>query len=185
MVRSEVLILAPGRKMQEDVDFWTLENQRLVLAYFDIFLRHGFQAHTTDRVTVADDGFEAVTLDFEFEDMGEHRGSDWWAWIPHAGRVEHQGRHPDYVLIFDGLRFDIRSGGGSRQTYDRPGAGRAEVDVEYVLWDNRNQEVVASGKVHEESYTSSPDPSNTIFKELFEKVAAEVVRNSPLEAARP
>lgn len=180
LVQSEVLILPPGQKMQEELEFWTLESQRLVLAYFDIFLRHGFEDWTSSRVTVADDEFEPTTLEFAYQNMGGDNGSEWWAYVPLSGQVEHGGRHPDYVLIFDGLRFNIRSGGGSRQTYDRPGSGRIEVDLEYVLWDNRGQEVAAVGVVHEEAYTSSPNASNEIFKSLFERVAAEVIRNSPL-----
>ncbi len=178
--RSEVLILPPGQKMREEIPYWTLESQRLVLAYFDIFLRHGLETKTTSRVFVAEDEDETQALEFAFQSMGRDQGSEWWAYVPQAGQVAHQGRYPDYVLIFDGLRFRIHGGGGARQTYDVPGTGKVEVDLEYVLWDNQNQEVVASGRLHEESYTNSPSVSNEIFKELFEKMADDVVRRSPL-----
>jgi len=55
-----------------------------------------------------------------------------------------------------------------------------ELDLEHALWDNRNQAVAACGRLHEESYTNSPHPSSEIFKGLFEKMAEEVVRNTPL-----
>jgi hypothetical protein len=179
-VQSEVLIMPVGQKTREELHNWTSENHRLVLAYFDIFLRHGFDQKTRARVTVAEDGFEADSLEFSFEGMEGDNGPDWWSFVPLSGRVEHSGRYPDYVLIFDGLRFFIRSGAGARQTYDIPGGGRVEVHLEYILWDNQNQEVAAYGRLHQESQTSSPHPSSEIFKELFQKMAEEIVRNSPL-----
>lgn len=179
-VLSEVLIMPLGQKTKEELRNWTSESQRLVLAYFDIFLRHGFEEHTTSRVIVTEDRFETDSLEFAFQGIGENGDPDWWAFVPQSGRLEYGGRYPDYVLIFDGLRFFIRSGGGSRQTYDVPGGGTVEVDLEYILWDNRNQEVAANGRLHEGSQTSSPFPSSQLFKGLFEKMAEEVVRNTPL-----
>lgn len=181
-VRSEVLILPLGQKTKEELDYWTSESQRLVLAYFDIFLRHGFSHATMDRVIVTDDTFETDAIEFAFQGTDQGNGQEWWSFVPQAGRLHYQGNTPDYVLIFDGLRFRVQSGGGSRQTYDVPGAGKVELDLEYVLWDNHSQEVVASGRLHEESQTSSPHPSSELFKRLFEKMAAEVVRRTPLNS---
>lgn len=179
-VRYEVLIPPLGEKMREELPYWTLESQRLVLAYFDIFMRHGFENSTDSRVIVSEDGLETDSLEFVFQSMGEEGGPEWWAFVPQSGRIAHGGRYPDYVLVFDGLRFRIQGGGTARQTYDTPGGGKVEVDLEYILWDNRNQEVAASGRLHEESYTNSPHPSSEIFKDLFQRMAAEVVRNTPL-----
>ena len=179
-VRSEVLIMPLGQKMKDELPYWTMESQRLVLAYFDVFLRHGLERTTTSRVIVREDGPETDSMEFDFQNMGEDGGPEWWAFVPLSGRVAHAGRYPDYVLIFDGLRFRIRSGGAARQSYDNPGGGKVELDLEYVLWDNRTQEVAAFGQLHEEAYTNSPHPSSEIYKGLFEKMAEEVVRNTPL-----
>jgi len=179
---TEVLIMPLGQKTQQELPYWTSEANRLVLAYFDIFLRHGFEGATSSQVKVANEEFEGDSLEFEYRDMGQGGDSHWWSYVPVSGRVAHSGSYPDFVLIFDGLRFRIRNGSGSRQTYDVPGAGKAEVDLEYVLWDNRTQEVAASGLLHEEVYTSSPNPSNEMFKALFGRLADEVVRNSPLSS---
>jgi hypothetical protein len=166
--------------MQEELPYWTLESQRLVLAYFDIFMRHGFENTTASRVIVSEDGFEPDSLEFAFQDMEDGGGPESWSFVPLSGRVAHGGRYPDYVLVFDGLRFRINSGAVARQTYDNPGGGKVEVDLEYVLWDNRKQEVAGFGKLHAASYTNSPDPSSALFKEIFEKMAEEVVQNTPL-----
>jgi hypothetical protein len=169
-----------GQKTKEQLAYWTREDQRLVLAYFDIFLRHGFGQKTTSDVTVTEESFEADSLELDFRAVDENHGTEWWSYVPISGRVEYDGQFPDYVLIFDGLRFRIRSAGGSRQTYDVPGRGTAEVELEYVLWDNRTQEIAALGRLHEATPTSTPHPSSDLFKELFERMAEEVVRNSPL-----
>lgn len=182
MVQSEVLILPLGQKTKEELEYWTSQDQRLVLAYFDIFLRHGFNHATRDRVIVPDDTFETDAIEFAFQSTDQGNGQEWWSFVPQAGRLLYQGTAPDYVLVFDGLRFRVQSGGGSRQTYDTPGAGKVEVDLEYVLWDNHSQEVVASGRLHEEAQTSSPHPSSELFKRLFEKMATEVVRRTPLNS---
>lgn len=179
-VRPEVLILPLGQKMQEELPYWTGESQRLVLAYFDIFLRHGLESTTTSRVIVPEEAPDTDSLEFAFQNMGEDGDPEWWSFVPLSGRVAHGGRYPDYVLVFDGLRFRIRSGAGARQTYDNPGGGKVELDLEYVLWDNRNQKVAASGRLHEESATSSPHPSSEVFRGLFAKMAEEVVQNTPL-----
>ncbi len=55
--QSEVLIMPLGQKTSEELAYWTSENQRLVLAYFDIFLRHGFWEKTSSDVVVPEDGF--------------------------------------------------------------------------------------------------------------------------------
>jgi len=175
----EVLILPLGQKTQQELPYWTSEAQRLVLAYFDIFLRHGFSEKTASRVTVADDSTAADGLELVFQGREERGGQEWWSWLPTSGTVEYLGRTPDFVLIFDGLRFRIRSGGGARQTYDVPGGGQVEIDLEYVLWDNRNQEIAAYGRLHEESRTSSPHPSSELFRNLFLKMAEDIVKNSP------
>ncbi len=130
--------------------------------------------------TESEDGFQADSLAFVFQSMDEDRGQAWWSFMPSSGRVEHGGQYPDYVLIFDGLRFRVLAGAGARQTYDAPGGGKVELNLEYVLWDNRNQEVAAYGRLHQESATSSPHPSSELFKRLFEKMAEEVVQKSPL-----
>jgi hypothetical protein len=169
-----------GQKTTEELAYWTSESQRLVLAYFDIFLRHGFDQKTTSRVIVTEDSFESASLEIAFQGMEADQDTEWWSFVPVSGRVEHSGRYPDYVLIFDGLRFRIVSGGGARQTYDVPGGGKVELDLEYVLWDNQRQEIAAFGRLHQESQTSSPHPSSELFKSLFEKMAEEVIRTSPL-----
>jgi hypothetical protein len=179
-VQYDVLIMPLGQKTKEERGYWTSESQRLVLSYFDIFLRHGFDLKTSSRVTVAEEDFEATGLQVEFKNIEEDRGSEWWSFVPVSGQVVHGGRTPDYVLIFDGLRFRIQSGGGARQTYDTPGGGRVEVDLEYILWDNRNQEIAAHGRLHEEAQTSSPHASSMLFKNLFEKMAEDLVRETLL-----
>jgi len=179
-VQSDVLSMPLGQKTQDEIGYWTGEDQRLVLAYFDVFLRHGFKEKTTSNVIVTDDASEANTIEFAFQNVEESGDSDWWAFVPLSGQVRHNGEVPDYVLIFDGLRYRIRRGGGSRQTYDVPGAGMVEVDLEYVLWDNRNEVVAASGRLHEESATNSPHASSELFRGLFQKMAEEIVRHSPL-----
>jgi hypothetical protein len=169
-----------GQKTREELGYWTSENQRLVLAYFDIFMRHGFESKTTSRVTVAEDSFEADSLELVFQNTEENGDSEWWSFVPVSGYVEHDGRFPDYVLLFDGLRYRILSAGGARQTYDVPGSGMVEVELEYVLWDNKNQEIAASGRLRERTSTNSPHASSDLFKAVFEKMADEVIRNSPL-----
>lgn len=179
-VQADVLILPLGQKTKEELDYWTTESQRLVLSYFDIFLRHGFEQATTSPVTVAEDSFETDALEVAFQPMEPDNDPDWWSYVPLSGRVQHAGRYPDYVLIFDGLRFRIRGGGGARQTYDVPGSGKVDLDLDYLLWDNRNQEVAAYGKLHEDAITSSPHAASGIFRELFQRMAEEVVKSTPL-----
>ena len=163
-VQADVLILPLGQKTKEELDYWTTESQRLVLSYFDIFLRHGFEQATTSRVTVAEDSFETDALEIAFQAMEPDGDPEWWCYVPLSGRVQHAGRYPDYVLIFDGLRFRIRGGGGARQTYDVPGSGKVDLDLDYLLWDNRNQQVAAYGKLHEDAITSSPHAASGIFQ---------------------
>lgn len=57
-----------------------------------------------------------------------------------------------------------------------------EVDLEYVLWDNLEERVAAMGVLHEESLASSPSPSNELFRDLFERMAEDVIRASPLSS---
>jgi len=179
-VQADVLILPLGQKTTEELAYWTTESQRLVLAYFDIFLRHGFDQVAASNVTVAEDSFGTDGLEIAFQAMDPDGDPDWWCYVPISGQVQHGGRYPDYVLMFDGLRFRIRGGGGLRQTYDVPGSGKVEVDLEYLLWDNRNQKVAAYGKLHEDAITSSPHAASGLFRELFERMAEEVVKNTPL-----
>ena len=179
-VRSSVLVMPLGQKTADELNYWTSQDQRLVLAYFDIFLRHGFDQMTTSRVIVPEESFQPTGLQTEFRNIEEDRGGEWWSFVPQAGQVAHRGTYPDYVLILDGLRFRIQGGGGARQSYDTPGGGKVEVDLEYILWDNKNQEIAAHGRLHEQSQTSSPHASSDLFKDLFEKMAEKIVQNSPL-----
>ncbi len=179
-VETEVLVMPLGQKTTGELSYWTTQDQRLVLAYYDIFLRHGFRHKTTSRVVIPEMSFRTDALELDLRQMEPERDPEWWAYVPLSGSVEHQGRLPDFVLIFDGLRYRVRGAGGSRQTYDVQGGGKVEVDLEFILWDNRNQEVAAAGRLHEESSTSSPHLSSEIFQDLFEKMAEEVVRKSPL-----
>ncbi|MBT8396689.1 MAG: hypothetical protein HKO65_10270 [Gemmatimonadetes bacterium] len=179
-VQKEVLVLPLGPKTTGQLSYWTTQDQRLVLAYFDIFLRHGFKNMTTSRVVVPEVSYETNALELALQQVDADRDPEWWAYVPLSGRVQHAGRYPDYVLILDGLRYRVRSAGGSRQSYDTPGGGKVELDLDFVLWDNQNEEVAAAGRLHEESSTSSPHLSSEIFQDLFEKMAEDVVRNSPI-----
>ena len=105
------MILPPGQDIERQRAFWTGESQRLVLAYFDIFLRHGFHESTSCRVIVAEDGFESVGLELANGDLGGSSDEERGGFAPEEGRISYDRRYPDYVLM-----FDVRSVEGRRLT---------------------------------------------------------------------
>jgi len=121
------------------------------------------------------------SLSFAYEQVHLNNETPVYMFIPQSGVITYRDIVPNFVLFFDHFRCYksveetsiVGVGMGSSRRY------RISVDVEYLLWDNKNQKIASLGRLSKER-TLLDTPDKNAYIMVLESVAKSIVRKSPL-----
>lgn len=160
----------------EKVDMFNQQERE----YFYNYMGPALAEKTTAKIYGIDPFFMPTSIEFSYQQLVFENGTQTKMFAPISGKVKYYDTTPDYVLFFEDLMFikDFReeSGGlgrGSVKKYSMKAA------VNYLLWDNNKQKIVAYGKLGNDfNFLDFPNREN--YVQLFDKWAFLIVQKSPL-----
>lgn len=121
------------------------------------------------------------SLSFSYKQVYTHNEIPVYMFVPDSGTIVYREIVPNFILFFNHFRCYksveetsiVGVGMGSSRRY------RINVDVEYLMWDNKNQQIVSVGRVSKER-TLLDTPDKDAYIGVFEKVARAIIKKSPL-----
>lgn len=171
--------LTPDREAEEDQQtaYFTGEGHKLFYRLFGLELQEVASAEIVDL------GSNYRPAERPFEPRGLRMPSGDSLYIPMPdGAVAGPNRTADFALLIDELTFAPRSEStrsGQFGSTERTSNLYVTATCEYMLWDNRREQVAAYGTFESESRMLNPN-SRTAYETLFEELALTIVRNSPV-----
>lgn len=152
------------------------------LSYFNNYMGPLLAEKTTASILGIDPFFKVTNVSLAYQNLSPDNKTIFNMFTPTSGQVEYRNTVPDYVLFFEDLYFNkdyVEIGASS--SYGRGSSERYTIiaSIEYLLWDNRNQNVAAYGKLSKKRSLFLPAEKEN-YLEILEFFALSIILKSPL-----
>lgn len=176
------LLIMPLRYQYiKGTDVTVATQEKLVHAYFNAYIFRAMSTMTNARIVFVDHCFQPKNLTFSEIELRLKDDKMFVMSAPDSGQVIYDGARPKYVLFFEDLICSGDNTLGASQSYGWKGNYILRSGIEYLLWDNENQQIAAFGKLFDKVNTLGPLPINETYAAIFNKFAKSMIKNSPFK----
>ncbi len=146
-------------------------------SYFNDYMGSAINEQTPAKIFGIDPFFRPDHIKFNF---GINKKQSMRMFIPESGIVKYHDVVPNFVLFFDNISFSKSIGiqGGSLGSKGQK-TFSMEIELNYCLWDNNNQQIASYGKLKKTSNLFNYSKKEHYIK-IFEQLAALIIQESPL-----
>jgi len=146
--------------------------------YFMNYMGPALTEATTITIIGIDKQFIPEDIEFDYQNFSLGNKENLKMFAPISGQVIYQNQVPGYVLFFEDLNFKKNYFAPSSSSYSTLEQYSLTGSVEYLIWDNKVQKIVAYGEI-KKKYASRILPTKSSFTEIFEYYAIAIIENSP------